>query len=139
MQARTDTNAITADLAPQERISAARRLMTASEFSGDKVLNLQEELLGTICELMIDVHRGRVAYAVMASGGFLGLGQRLFAIPWSVLTHDVERKCFVLDAEKSTFEDAPGFDKEHWPTTDDEAALWDEHVQRHYEDRSRSN
>jgi sporulation protein YlmC with PRC-barrel domain len=91
------------------------RLMTASTLEGDKVVNRQNETLGTISEIMLDVPRGRIAYAVMSSGGFLGLGDKLFAIPWSALTLDTDRKCFVLDADKARFKDAPGFDKDHWP------------------------
>jgi hypothetical protein len=56
---------------------------------------------------------------VMSCGGFLGLGDKLFAIPWGALTLDADRKCFVLDAERERFEQAPGFDKDHWPTMAD--------------------
>src|SRR5262245_21126308 len=73
------------------------RLMSASTLEGDKVINRQGEDLGEIDEIMIDVPRGRVAYAVMSAGGFLGVGSRLFAVPWSALTLDTDNKCFVLD------------------------------------------
>jgi hypothetical protein len=95
------------------------RLMTSSTLEGDEVVNLQGEKLGKIDEIMLDVPRGRVAYAVMASGGFLGMGGRLFALPWTALTLDPERKCCVMDADKSRFDDAPGFDKDHWPSNAD--------------------
>lgn len=96
------------------------RLMTASTLEGDKVVNRQDETLGTISEIMLDVPAGRIAYAVMSSGGFLGMGDKLFAIPWGALTLDADRKCFILDAAKSRFKDAPGFDKDHWPAEADE-------------------
>jgi sporulation protein YlmC with PRC-barrel domain len=92
------------------------RLMTASALCGNKVVNLQDETLGQIEEIVIDVPRGRIAYAAMGSGGFLGLGERLFALPWSVLRWDAGRQCFFMDARKALFENAPGFDKDHWPT-----------------------
>ena len=66
-------------------------------------------------ELMLDPQRGRIAYVVVAHGGFMGIGERLHAIPWRALRIDGE--CLVLDAERATFLDAPGFDKEHWPRT----------------------
>jgi hypothetical protein len=69
---------------------------------------------------MIDVQRGTVAYAVMSCGGFLGLGDKLFAIPWRALTLDAERHCFVLDAQRERFAQAPGFDKDHWPSMADD-------------------
>ncbi len=107
------------------------RLMTADTLTGNKVVNLQNETLGTAQNIMLDVPRGRIAYLVMSSGGFLGLGDRLFAIPWSVLVLDTDRKCFVLDARKSTFENAPGFDKNHWPSLAEEDD-WHQRVHGHF-------
>ena len=95
------------------------RLMTASTLEGDDVMNRQGETLGEIKEIMIDVPRGRVAYAVMASQGFLGAGRKFFALPWAALTLDPEHKCFLMDADKQRFENAPGFDKDHWPSSAD--------------------
>ena len=90
--------------------------MTAATLTGNTVVNTADETLGKIEEIMLDVPGGRIAYAVMSSGGFLGLGEKLFAIPWGALTLDTNRECFVLDARAETFENAPGFDKDHWPT-----------------------
>ena len=95
------------------------QVMAADTLEGDKVVNRKGEDLGTIEDIMIDVQRGRVAYAVMSCGGFLGLGDKLFAIPWSALTLDANRHCFVLDADRQRFEKAPGFDKDHWPSMAD--------------------
>ena len=106
------------------------RMMTASKLLGSKVQNQQDETLGQIDDIVFDVPRGAVAYVAMASGGFLGLGERLFAVPWSALTYDAGRGCFVLNAQKESFEHAPGFDKDHWPT--DAGAEWHEQVHRHY-------
>jgi len=96
-------------------------VMAADTLEGDKVVNAKGEDLGTIEDIMIDVQRGRVAYAVMSCGGFLGLGEKLFAIPWSALTLDAHRHCFVLDADRERFEKAPGFDKQHWPSMADDS------------------
>jgi uncharacterized protein YrrD len=93
------------------------RLMTADTLTGDRVVNLQGETLGKITDIMLDVPRGRIAYAVMASGGFLGLGEKLFALPWSALTLDPQRECFVMDASAARFNNAPGFDHGHWPSS----------------------
>lgn len=130
----------TEELVPQPSEEGARiainqsgpgpRLMTAATLCGDKVLNHNNETLGTISEIMLDVVRGRVAYAVMASGGFMGVAERLFALPWNALTLDTDRKCFILDADKSAFDNAPGFDKDHWPDSPDER--WHQDVHQHY-------
>lgn len=106
------------------------RLMTASTLEGDDVVNRQGEKLGTIDEIMIDVPSGRVAYAVMSSGGFLGMGDKLFAIPFNALILDTDNKCFVLDAPKERFEKAPGFDKDHWPEMADQQ--WGRQVHGYY-------
>jgi sporulation protein YlmC with PRC-barrel domain len=95
------------------------RLMTASTLEGDRVVNRAGEDLGEIEEIMLDVPAGRIAYAVMSSGGFLGMGDKLFAIPWSALTLDTDNRCFVLDVDKQRLQDAPGFDKDNWPNTPD--------------------
>ena len=94
-------------------------IMAADTLEGDKVVNRKGEELGTIEDIMIDVRRGTVAYAVMSCGGFLGLGHKLFAIPWHALTLDTHRHSFILDADKERFEKAPGFDKDHWPSMAD--------------------
>lgn len=95
------------------------QVMAADTLEGDKVVNRQGEDLGTVHDIMIDVQRGRVAYAVLSCGGFLGMGDKLFAIPWNALTLDADRHCFVLDADERRFAKAPGFDKDHWPAMAD--------------------
>lgn len=92
------------------------RCMAASKLQGNGVKNRAGENLGNIKEFMIDTVDGRVAYAVLSSGGFLGLGDKLFAIPWSALTYDMAGTHFVLDVDKQQLERAPGFDKDKWPT-----------------------
>jgi hypothetical protein len=77
---------------------------------------------------MIDVPSGRVAYAVLSSGGFLGIGDKLFAIPWQALTLDTDNECFVLDVDKERLENAPGFDKDHWPSMADQRWASDLHT-----------
>ena len=85
------------------------------EVVGRKVVNPQGENLGKVEEVMIDSVPGRVAYAVLSFGGFLGVGDKLFAVPWNSLTWDAQREAFVLRADKSFLENAPGFDKDNWP------------------------
>ncbi|QJR15139.1 PRC-barrel domain-containing protein [Usitatibacter palustris] len=103
-------------------------VMSASTLEGDSVVNRQGETLGDISEIMIDVRSGTVAYAVLSCGGFLGIGDKLFAIPFSALTLDAERKCFVLDINKERLEAAPGFNKDHWPAFANMAYATDLHT-----------
>ena len=95
------------------------QLMGADTLIGDNVVNTLGEDLGEIKEIMLDVSSGRVAYAVLSSGGFLGIGDKLFAIPWSALKLDPANKRFVLDIAKERLKNAPGFDKDHWPSMAD--------------------
>lgn len=64
-----------------------RRVLSASTLTSDRVVNARGEDIGKIDEIMIDIPTGRIAYAVLSFGGFLGMGDKLFAIPWGRLTH----------------------------------------------------
>jgi sporulation protein YlmC with PRC-barrel domain len=105
--------------------------LSASTISSTPVRNLAGEDLGKIEELMIDLATGRVAYAVLSFGGFLGLGNKLFAIPWdglsinTDLSEDNDDRVILLNIDKEMLEFAPGFDKEHWPDTGEHAWLTD--------------
>ena len=79
------------------------------------------EDLGTIKDLMIDTSSGRVAYAVLAFGGFLGMGDKLFAVPFKALDLDAKNKCFKLAVDKERLEKAHGFDQNHWPDMADQS------------------
>ncbi len=105
-------------------------VMAADTLQVDDVINLQGEKLGSIEDIMLDVGSGRVAYAVLSFGGILGMGDKLFAIPWSALALDADRKCFVLDIPKDRLQGAPGFDKDHWPSMADES--WASQVYSYY-------
>jgi hypothetical protein len=105
-------------------------LLSADTLTGDDVFNLQDEKLGTIEDIMLDTQQGKIRYAVLSCGGFLGMGDRLFAIPWSALTLDSEHKRFTLDVDKERLKDAPGFDKDNWPSWSD--STWSASVDSYY-------
>ena len=109
-------------------------IMAASTRDGNDVVNGKDEDLGEIKEIMIDVRSGRVAYAVLSSGGLLGMGEKLYAIPWSALTLDTDRKCFILDIDAERLKIAPGFDKDHWPSMAD--TTWANEVHSYYGQRN---
>jgi len=94
-------------------------LMGADTLIGNDVYNTSDESLGNIKEFMIDMTSGKIGYAVLSYGGFLGMGDRLFAVPWQALTLDSENKRFTLNVSKDKLKNAPGFDKDHWPTMAD--------------------
>jgi len=94
---------------------ATPNVISASTVIGDPVVNAQGDSLGRIEEVMLDVHDERIAYAVLSFGGFLGIGDKLFAVPWGALQLDTDEKRFVLNESKERLENAPGFDKSDWP------------------------
>jgi sporulation protein YlmC with PRC-barrel domain len=96
------------------------RFLSASTLNGDSVKNHKGESLGDLKDIMIDTTSGKIAYGVLAFGGVLGMGEKLFAVPWEALTIDGENKELVLNVEKERLKDAPGFDKDHWPNFADE-------------------
>ncbi len=105
-------------------------LMGAETLLGNSVHNHKEETLGSIKEIMLDVPSGQVRYAVLSFGSFLGMGEKLFAVPWSALTLDTANKRFVLNVDKTRLSDAPGFDKKHWPNMADKT--WAKQVDSYY-------
>jgi PRC-barrel domain len=101
------------------------------EVIGRKVINRQGENLGKIEEVMLDAVPGRVAYAVLSFGGFLGVGDKLFAVPWNGLQYDPTSEQFVLNADKKKLlENSPGFNKDNWPDMAD--ATFRSDVYRYY-------
>lgn len=105
-------------------------VLSASSINGDAVKNLDGEDLGHIEDLMINTESGEIAYAVLSFGGFLGMGDKLFAIPWKALSLDTANERFVLNVDKERLENAPGFDKDHWPNMAD--PKWTSSVHDYY-------
>jgi hypothetical protein len=90
-------------------------VLSATTVIGDRVVNPQGEDLGRIEEVMLDLFDDRIAYAVLSFGGFLGVGDKLFAVPWRALRLDADNHRFVLDESAERLRNAPGFDKNDWP------------------------
>lgn len=106
------------------------RLMGANTLLDNDVYNLQGDEVGDIKEFMLDMPTGHVAYAVLSFGGFWGMGEKLFAVPWSALTLDTQNHCFKLDVSREKLEKAPGFDKDRWPDMSDPS--WSSSIHAYY-------
>ncbi len=91
----------------------------SEEVVGVSVENPQGDDLGEIKELMIDKHSGMVQFVVLDFGGFLGMGNKLFAMPWELFSYNNERNCFIIAVEKDKLEKMKGFDGEKWPNMAD--------------------
>jgi sporulation protein YlmC with PRC-barrel domain len=94
-------------------------IMAAATLDGNPVMSFDGEHVGKIADILLDVRSGKIAYAVLSEGGFLGMGTTLHAIPWNALTLDVDEKCFRVDITAQKVKDEPGFDKDHWPSMAD--------------------
>ncbi|WP_322102721.1 PRC-barrel domain-containing protein [Paraburkholderia sp. J41] len=105
-------------------------VMAASTLEGDRVFSSDGEEVGKVKDIMLDVQDGRIAYVVMSSGGFLGIGDKFLAVPWNALTLDAGRKCFVVDLTSERVKNAPGFDKTQWPSMADRT--WASSVHQYY-------
>ncbi|MBT8198907.1 MAG: PRC-barrel domain-containing protein [Acidimicrobiia bacterium] len=107
-----------------------RTTLSASSLVGNDVRNLDGDDLGDVKDLMIDVETGQVAYAVLDMGGFLGIGNKLFAVPYGAMTLDTGSHAFVVNVDKETLRNAPGFDQDNWPDFSDRT--WGSDIYSHY-------
>jgi sporulation protein YlmC with PRC-barrel domain len=97
----------------------APTVLPMNNLTGNDVVNIDGEKLGSIASYGIDLERGRIAYAVLSVGGFMGFGDKWFAVPWDALQFSPHDRKFVLNVNKELLEDAPGFDKDNWPSSHD--------------------
>lgn len=112
------------------KTNGSPRVLSATSLIGNEVKNANGEDLGKVEEIMLDLDFGRISYAVVSFGGFLGLGNKLFAVPFESLDLDTDEHCCILNVPKEVLKSAPGFDKDNWPNFADRA--WGSTVYSHY-------
>jgi sporulation protein YlmC with PRC-barrel domain len=106
-------------------------VVSASKIIGEAVVNRQDEDLGEIHELVIDAKEGRLTYAVLSFGGFMGMGNKLFAMPWSAFEFAKHENKLILNVDKEKLKDAPGFDQDaKWPDFADRT--WGNSIYKYY-------
>ncbi len=105
------------------------RTHRASRILGMDVRNRQGDKIGEVKDVVLDKN-GTIAYAVVSTGGFLGMGDRLHAVPWNALETPSGKKDYILDMDKQRLKTAPSFDSGHWPNFTDEA--WAAENRRYY-------
>jgi sporulation protein YlmC with PRC-barrel domain len=114
-----------------EKSVAMYGVVPASEIIGEAVANLHGENVGKIHELVIDAGKNRVVYAVLSFGGFMGMRNKLFAIPWEAFEFSETEKKLILNVDREKLEAAPGFEKgDKWPDFKD--TLWGESIYNYY-------
>jgi sporulation protein YlmC with PRC-barrel domain len=110
----------------EEANEEMQEVSRASKIIGTDVKNPKGEDLGDIKDLVLDPMSGRLAYVVVSYGGLLGMGDKLFAIPWSAVSWSADKDYFVLNMDKEALKNAPGFDEDHWPVS---GAQWQQQRQ----------
>jgi sporulation protein YlmC with PRC-barrel domain len=110
------------------------RLISADKVEGTPVENSSGESLGHINDIMIDKISGHVGYAVLKYGSFIGIGGKLFAVPWDVLKYDTRRNAYVIDVPQDRLTNAPSFDESRWPDMSDRS--WNKSVHDYYGSRA---
>lgn len=113
-EAKKDELKVAADEAKKE----VTDINKASKIIGMKVVNKQNEDLGKIKDLVVDIESGKIAYAVLSSGGSFGMGGTLVAVPMESLTPLQGADSFVIDAQKDRLSQASGFNDKDWPSID---------------------
>ena len=106
------------------------RILSSSSITGQNVYNLKDENIGEIKDLMINLNNAEVEYAVISFGGFMGIGNKLFAMPLKVFQFSDNDENIRLDISKEKLENAPSFDKDNWPKTSDDDFM--DSVNNHY-------
>jgi hypothetical protein len=91
-----------------------RQLISSEDVEGTNVYDLKGSKIGEIDHLMIDKISGRVAYAVMSFGGFLGLGHSHYPLPWAALKYNVQLGGYETGVTEAQLKDAPSFSDDSW-------------------------
>jgi len=104
----------------------------SSQIVGMRVRNKANKDVGAIDDLVVGLGSGKIRYAALSFGGFAGLGNKLFAVPWEALTYKFGEKdrYLVFDVAEDDLKNAPGFDKTHWPNVADPA--WASGIDKYY-------
>jgi len=105
-------------------------IISSDRVTGTNVYNTAGEKLGHVEQVMLDTNSGRVAFALMSFGGFLGIGAHYHPLPWSSLKYDSTKEGYIVNLDKKTLENAPTVDAFDTPLRADEA--WNKKVYDHY-------
>jgi len=120
-------------LTTKERIMAMstahpnHQLISSEDVEGTNVYDMKGSKIGDIDHLMIDKISGRVTYAVMSFGGFIGLGHSHYPIPWAALKYDPKLGGYVTGITERQLQDAPAFSDDSWSDRN-----WETQTYKHY-------
>ena len=110
-----------------ERAHPNHDLISSEQVQGTDVRGVSGDKIGTIDHLMVDKPSGKIAYAVMSFGGFLGVGHSHYPIPWGMLRYNVGQKAYEASITEAQLKDAPQFSDNAWTSRD-----WETKTHKHY-------
>jgi|SRR6516162_894664 len=117
-------------VATDATVRETARLIASDKVEGTAVRNLSGDKVGTIERIMIDKRAGKVAYAVMSFGGFLGMGQDYVALPWHMLRYNESLDAYEMNISENQLRGAPAV-AEGWDSGTVSRA-WERDVHRYY-------
>jgi sporulation protein YlmC with PRC-barrel domain len=103
------------------------QLISSEDVEGTNVYDMKGTKIGEVDHLMIDKVSGRVGYAVMSFGGFMGLGHSHYPVPWGALKYDTSLGGFRTSISEKQLKDAPQFSDDSWGDRD-----WEARTHKHY-------
>ena len=117
-------------MATTQKTQTRPHALSSSSINGTKVVDYDGKHIGEIKDLMVDLENGHVLYAVLSFGGFMGIGDKYFALPWRSLRVNTVDEVIEVDISEDQLKNAPGFDKDNWPETEDYS--FTDRVYQHY-------
>ena len=117
-------------LADSPNLASTHRVLATSTLKGSRIFNFAGEELGKVDDLVVDLDSGRLSYVVVSLGGFLGIRDKLFAVPWDLFSARPGDHQFYLDMDKQMLLDGPSFERSRWPDMSD--AGWAAEIHSHY-------
>ncbi|HWD57039.1 MAG TPA: PRC-barrel domain-containing protein [Stellaceae bacterium] len=118
-------------MAEDASVRETTRLISSDKVEGTSVCNSAGDSLGTIEHVMLDKHTGRIAYAAMSFGGFLGMGSEYRALPWSALRYNESLDAYELNVTEDQLRNAPLATTDFFNTGVADRG-WEDDIHRHY-------
>lgn len=118
-------------IATEQTLDPTHQLISSRRVEGTRVCNAQNQRVGSVHSVMIEKSSGRIAYALLSFGGFLGIAGRVHAVPWDVLAYDVDLDAYRVDISAEQLRNGPTLSLDDADRPRDQA--FEEDLSRHYD------
>ena len=118
-------------MATDASVRETTRLISSDKVEGTAVRRSNGDKVGTIAHIMIDKRSGKVAYAALSFGGFLGMGEEYRAVPWSALRYNEQLDAYELNVADEQLRSAPLAGTDFFETGAVDRK-WEDDIHRHY-------